>query len=218
VKRDATPALQPSLPTSYSLLERASHDIRNLVGNTLYRALSAVSQSSSKERFCGVFRACCPCAATRALRSRREETSVAFQGLALDVGAGRFSWRRHRVALGEPGDVVGALALHEGRHFAFDILHLALMLVCLFVLRPTIGMLLRSIVIESELPVPKCTQRLAVHCATRGDVLSAVVSSALFQDTPQTSDRASAEEREIVLDVLLSNVHSPAHNRRLGVR
>jgi hypothetical protein len=145
-----------------------------------------------------------------------EEVCIAFLRFAFASGAGRFSWRRHRVALDVCGDVVAVLALHDGRHLLLDDPHVAFMLWRFFGLRRTISMLLRGLVLESELPAPKRTQTLVAHCATRADVRSTGAFSVLFGNALQSATEAVAVDREIVLDVLLSNVRARDLYRRLG--
>jgi ribosomal protein S18 acetylase RimI-like enzyme len=77
-------------------------------------------------------------------------------------------------------------------------------------------MLLRGLVLESELPAPKRTQTLIAHCATNESVRGTGVFSALFEDALRAGVPGIAPGREITLDVLISNPRARDLYRRLG--
>ncbi|AOK46151.1 acetyltransferase [Burkholderia sp. MSMB617WGS] len=141
---------------------------------------------------------------------------IAFLEFAFASKQGRFSWRRHRVAVAESGAIDAVLAAHDGRATALDDLHVAWMLLRFFGLARTIRMLLRGLVLESELPAPKRTQTLIAHCATDARVRGCGAFSALFDEAMQAGMLCAETGREIVLDVLTSNVRARALYERLG--
>ncbi|AOJ01050.1 MULTISPECIES: GNAT family N-acetyltransferase [Burkholderia] len=141
---------------------------------------------------------------------------IAFLAFAFASKYGRFSWRRHRVAVAEDGAVGAVLAAHDGRATAFDDLHVAWMLLRFFGPVRTIRMLLRGLVLESELPAPKRTQTLIAHCATDERVRGCGAFSALFDDAMQAGTFRAEAGRDVVLDVLTSNVRARALYERLG--
>ncbi|TAM05842.1 MAG: GNAT family N-acetyltransferase [Paraburkholderia sp.] len=147
------------------------------------------------------------------------ERCIAFLAFAFGSSYGRFSWRRHRVAVDAGGNVVGIMAAHDGRAIAFDDPHVAWMLLRFFGLTRTIGMLLRGLVLESELPAPKRRQILIAHCATHERVRGTGVFSALFDDALLQgvfAVDAKHDRSEVVLDVLDSNPRARALYERLG--
>ncbi|MFM0340103.1 GNAT family N-acetyltransferase [Paraburkholderia fungorum] len=145
---------------------------------------------------------------------------IAFLEHAFALSGGRFSWRRHEVAVDARGEVVAVLAAHDGRRLLVDDPHIAWTLLCYFGIARTVPMLLRGLTLETELPKPKRTQTLIAHCATREDARGTGFFSALF-DHALRGDVArqrglETHEREIVLDVLVSNTRAAALYRRLG--
>ncbi|WP_233854929.1 GNAT family N-acetyltransferase [Paraburkholderia sp. HD33-4] len=153
------------------------------------------------------------------------EACIEFLAFAFASKLGRFSYQRHRVAVTEDEQPVAVLALHDGRHTWFDDPHVALMLVLFFGLRRTVRMLLRGLVLESELPAPKSTQTLIAHCATHERLRGTGVFSTLFADamrvcelmSPRTrAGRGEPDRHQLVLDVLVSNKRAYALYRRLG--
>ncbi|AJY42406.1 GNAT family N-acetyltransferase [Burkholderia humptydooensis] len=141
---------------------------------------------------------------------------IAFLAFAFASKHGRFSWRRHRVAVGDGGAVSAVLAAHDGRASAFDDLHVAWMLLRFFGPARTIRMLLRGLVLESELPAPKRSQTLIAHCATDARVRGCGAFSALFEDAVRGGLFRAEPGREVVLDVLTSNVRARTLYERLG--
>ncbi|SDR41730.1 GNAT family N-acetyltransferase [Paraburkholderia tuberum] len=153
------------------------------------------------------------------------EACIEFLAFAFASKLGRFSYRRHRVAVTEDDQPVAVLALHDGRHTWFDDPHVALMLVLFFGLRRTIRMLLRGLVLESELPAPKSSQTLIAHCATHERLRGTGVFSTLFADAMRAGEfmnsqtraaRGEHDRQQLVLDVLVSNKRAYALYRRLG--
>jgi ribosomal protein S18 acetylase RimI-like enzyme len=139
-----------------------------------------------------------------------------FLAFAFASKFGRFSYRRHRVAVTQDDRIAAVLALQDGRKTWLDDPHIALMLPMFFGLRRTPRMLLRGLVLESELPAPKSSQTLIAHCATRHAMRGNGVFSALFMDTVSAGLIEGGDKRQIVLDVLVSNTRAYNLYRRLG--
>ncbi|MCA3886564.1 MAG: GNAT family N-acetyltransferase, partial [Burkholderia sp.] len=129
---------------------------------------------------------------------------------------GRFSWRRHRVAVAEDGAVLAVLAIHDGQRTMFDDVHVVWALARFFGVRRTIGQLLRGLILETELPAPKRSQILVAHCATDERLRGTGVFSALFRDALDTGALPADGSRDIVLDVLTRNVRARTLYERLG--
>jgi ribosomal protein S18 acetylase RimI-like enzyme len=144
------------------------------------------------------------------------DTCVAFLAFAFASKFGRFSYRRHRVAVSSDQPVAAVLAVHDGRATWFDDPHVALMLLMFFGVRRTVRMLLRGLVLESELPAPKSSQTLIAHCATHETMRGIGVFSALFANALQAGSMDGDGGRQIVLDVLVSNTRAYDLYRRLG--
>jgi GNAT superfamily N-acetyltransferase len=144
------------------------------------------------------------------------EKCCAFLAFAFTSKSGRFSYRRHRVAVTDDGRIVAVLAVHDGRTSWFDDPHVALMLLLFFGVRRTIRMLLRGLVLESELPAPKSAQTLIAHCATHQQMRGTGVFTALFSNTQNAGLIEGGPTRQIVLDVLVSNTRAYELYRRLG--
>ncbi|WP_395067680.1 N-acetyltransferase [Paraburkholderia silvatlantica] len=145
---------------------------------------------------------------------------IAFLEYAFSCSSGRFSWRRHEVAVNEAGEVVAVLAAHDGRRIAFDDPHIVWALLRRFGVLRTVPMLLRGLVLETELPKPKRVQTLVAHCATHAEARGTGVFTALFEHALSSSCAATRGlepgEREIVLDVLVHNSRAAVLYRRLG--
>ncbi|APA88926.1 GNAT family N-acetyltransferase [Paraburkholderia sprentiae WSM5005] len=153
------------------------------------------------------------------------DACIEFLSFAFASKLGRFSYRRHRVAVTVDDQPVAVLALHDGRQTWFDDPHVALMLMLFFGLRRTVRMLLRGLVLESELPAPKSSQTLIAHCATHERLRGTGVFSALFTDAMRARALMNSQARaahgghdrqQLVLDVLVSNQRAHALYRRLG--
>ncbi|VVD31139.1 GNAT family N-acetyltransferase [Paraburkholderia dioscoreae] len=143
-------------------------------------------------------------------------TCIEFLEFAFTSKRGRFSYRRHRVAVTDDDRVVAVLAVHDGRQTWFDDPHVALMLLLFFGVRRTVRMLLRGLVLESELPAPKSSQTLIAHCATDELRRGTGVFSALFMNALHTGLIHGDGGQQIVLDVLVSNTRAYDLYRRLG--
>ncbi|MBR8159503.1 GNAT family N-acetyltransferase [Burkholderia cenocepacia] len=141
---------------------------------------------------------------------------IAFLAFAFASKHGRFSWRRHRVAVSEDGIVRAVLAVHDGRRVMWDDMHVAWMLIRFFGFVCTVRMLLRGLILESELPSPTRKQILIAHCAVEEAWRGQGVFNALFDDAMQAGPLRNRPGREIVLDVLASNVRARALYERLG--
>jgi ribosomal protein S18 acetylase RimI-like enzyme len=141
---------------------------------------------------------------------------IAFLRFAFASNGGRFSWRRHRVAVAADSTVLAVMAVHDGRSILLDDPHVALMLLRFFGVWRTLGMLLRGLVLEGELPAPKRAQTLLAHCATLENARGAGVFSALFEDALRAGAAGIEQNRQVVLDVLMSNTRARDLYRRLG--
>jgi ribosomal protein S18 acetylase RimI-like enzyme len=153
------------------------------------------------------------------------DACIEFLAFAFASKLGRFSYRRHRVAVTEDDQPVAVLALHDGRRTWFDDPHVAWMLLRFFGVSRTVRMLLRGLVLESELPAPKSSQTLIAHCATHERLRGTGVFSRLFADAMRAGElidsqtgavRGERHRRQLVLDVLVSNERAHALYRRLG--
>lgn len=148
------------------------------------------------------------------------EQCTAFLEHAFALSGGRFSWRRHEVAVDASGEIVAVLAAHDGRRIAADDPHVVWTLLRYFGLLRAVPMLLRGLVLETELPKPKRGQTLLAHCATRAELRGSGLFSMLFEQVQRgasATERGLAPcEREIVLDVLVSNRRAAALYQRLG--
>ncbi|AKM01769.1 acetyltransferase [Burkholderia pyrrocinia] len=141
---------------------------------------------------------------------------IAFLAFAFASKHGRFSWRRHRVAVSEDGIVRAVLAVHDGRRTMWDDVHVAWMLINFFGFVCAVRMLLRGLILEGELPAPTREQTLIAHCAVDEAWRGRGVFSALFDDAMRAGGLRQGPVREIVLDVLASNVRARALYERLG--
>lgn len=144
------------------------------------------------------------------------DVCIAFLRAAFASRHGRFSWRRHRVATSADGAVLAVMAAHDGRAIAFDDPHVAWLLMRYFGPVRAVRMLLRGLVLESELPAPKRNQTLIAHCATDERVRGTGVFSALFADACGARMFDMVTGREVVLDVLLDNGRARGLYERLG--
>lgn len=145
------------------------------------------------------------------------ERCITFLAFAFGLNGGRFSWRRHEVAVDANGEVVAVLAAHDGRRIVADDPHVVFTLLRHFGVLRTVPMLLRGLVLETELPKPRRAQTLVAHCATREESRGTGTFSALFAHALGNVERGlDAPAREIVLDVLVSNTRAAALYRRLG--
>ncbi|ASL48438.1 Mycothiol acetyltransferase [Burkholderia sp. AD24] len=143
-------------------------------------------------------------------------TCIDFLDFAFGSKHGRFSYRRHRVAVDGDGRVVAVLAVHDGRRTWFDDPHVAWMLLRFFGVRRTVRMLLRGLTLESELPAPKSSQTLIAHCATHEQLRGTGLFSGLFADALRAGSLEREGGRQVVLDVLVGNTRAYALYRRLG--
>jgi GNAT superfamily N-acetyltransferase len=145
---------------------------------------------------------------------------IAFLQHAFALSGGRFSWRRHEVALDAHGQIVAVLAAHDGRRILSDDPHIVWTLLRYFGPLRTIPMLLRGLALETELPKPKRAQTLIAHCATLAEARGTGVFSALFEHAigGEVAYQRGLErkDREIVLDVLVNNPRAAMLYRRLG--
>lgn len=145
-----------------------------------------------------------------------DDRCIDFLAFAFTSKHGRFSYRRHSVAVTNDDKVVAVLATHDGRNIWLDDPHVALMLVAFCGVRHAIGMLLRGLVLEGELPAPKSSQTLIAHCATDERMRGTGVFSALFNHVLRSGSLQYEPDRQIVLDVLVSNRRAYDLYQRLG--
>lgn len=145
-----------------------------------------------------------------------EARCIAFLQQAFRSRFGRFSWRRHRVAVGEDGTVLAVMAIHDGQRTTFDDVHVVWALARCFGVRRTIGQLVRGLILETEIPAPKRAQILVAHCATDERQRGTGIFSALFRDALDAGALPADGSRDIVLDVLTRNVRVRALYERLG--
>ncbi|WP_155629687.1 GNAT family N-acetyltransferase [Burkholderia territorii] len=141
---------------------------------------------------------------------------IAFLQQAFRSRHGRFSWRRHRVAVDADGTVLAVMAIHDGRRATLDDVHVIWALTRFFGLRRTIGQLLRGLVLETEIPAPRRSQILVAHCATDERRRGTGVFTALFRHALETGALPDDGSRDIVLDVLTRNEQARALYERLG--
>ncbi|KHK54533.1 acetyltransferase [Burkholderia sp. A9] len=141
---------------------------------------------------------------------------IAFLQQAFRSRHGRFSWRRHRVAVGADGTVLAVMAIHDGRRTRFDDVHVVWALTCFFGLRRTLGQLLRGLILETEIPAPKRSQILVAHCATDERQRGTGIFTALLRDALDSGALPDDASRDIVLDVLTRNARARALYERLG--
>ncbi|WP_053572671.1 GNAT family N-acetyltransferase [Caballeronia cordobensis] len=144
------------------------------------------------------------------------ERCIAFLEVAFRSRTGRFSWRRHRVAIDEYGAVTSVLALHDGRSMRWDDPSLAWMLVRYFGAWRAGRMLARGLVLETELPKPSRDQILMAHCAVAEPIRGQGIFTALFEQVTTSTLRAADPDRLIVLDVLVENQAARTLYERLG--
>ncbi|WP_144106977.1 GNAT family N-acetyltransferase [Paraburkholderia sp. BCC1886] len=145
---------------------------------------------------------------------------IAFLTYAFALRGGRFSWRRHEVAVDAQGQIVAVLAAHDGRRILADDPHVVWTLLRHFGPLRMVPMLLRGLILETELPKPKRAETLVAHCATLADARGNGVFTALFEHALSGSQSVQrgldANQREIVLDVLVNNPRAAALYQRLG--
>jgi ribosomal protein S18 acetylase RimI-like enzyme len=136
---------------------------------------------------------------------------IAFLQHAFESQHGRFSYRRHRVAVDARGDVCSVLAVHESGNVVIDDLVFAWQAVRRFGWRRAINVLVRGARLATELPAPSPGQALIAHCATRAESRSQGALTALM-----TSVLKPEAKHRFVLDVRLENIRARALYCRLG--
>jgi ribosomal protein S18 acetylase RimI-like enzyme len=141
---------------------------------------------------------------------------IAFLAFAFQSRHGRFSWRRHRVAVADDGTVLAVMAIQDGRSTTFDDVHVVWALLRFFGLRGLVDKLLRGLILERELPAPKRTQTLIAHCATDARYRSRGIFIGLLDDALRADGLPFQSGRDVVLDVLTSNVRAKALYERAG--
>jgi ribosomal protein S18 acetylase RimI-like enzyme len=141
---------------------------------------------------------------------------IAFLASAFRSPYGRFSWRRHRVAVADDGTVLAVMAIQDGRSTALDDVHVVWALLRFFGLSGLVGKLLRGLILETELPAPKRAQTLIAHCATDARYRSRGIFSALLNDALCAGGLRLDSGRDVVLDVLTNNARAKTLYERIG--
>jgi ribosomal protein S18 acetylase RimI-like enzyme len=141
---------------------------------------------------------------------------TAFLERAFRSRGGRFSYRRHRVALNTHGEVCSVMAIHEGGRIALDDAVFVWHVCRYFGLARAIGILLRGSRLATEVPPPARGQKLIAHCATRPEWRGRGALSALFDTVLGTADERTDDASQFVLDVRVENVRARVLYRRLG--
>ncbi|MBU9629632.1 GNAT family N-acetyltransferase [Burkholderia multivorans] len=141
---------------------------------------------------------------------------ISFLQHAFRSRHGRFSWRRHHVAVKADGTVLAVMAVHDGRRTMFDDVHIVWALGRFFGLRRMIAQLLRGLVLETEIPAPTRSQILVAHCATDERHRGIGIFSALFGHAFDVGVLPIDSGRDIVLDVLTRNEGARRLYERLG--
>jgi GNAT superfamily N-acetyltransferase len=139
---------------------------------------------------------------------------IAFLRNAFTGSMGRFSYRRHFVAVND-GIVCAVLAAHDGSATTLDDPHFAWSLLRFFGMRRACDIAAKGLVLESELPAPKRNQILLAHCATHETMRGRGVFTALFEGAMREGF-IEAKQRGLVLDVLITNRRAHSIYRRLG--
>lgn len=143
------------------------------------------------------------------------ERCIEFLSVAFGSTAGRFSWRRHSVAVDGSGVVVGVLAFHDGRSIRWDDASVVWMLTRHFGIWRAAQILLRGLALQKELPKPARDQTLMAHCAIAESMRGRGIFTALFRYA--TSDQPTGDfDRSLVLDVLVTNDTARTLYERLG--
>jgi GNAT superfamily N-acetyltransferase len=140
---------------------------------------------------------------------------IAFLRNAFAGSMGRFSYRRHFVAVND-GLVCAVLAAHRGGATILDDPHFAWSILRSFGVRRACGIAARGLILESELPAPKRNQMLLAHCATNETVRGQGVFTTLFNGVMREGFIEATEDCGLVLDVLISNRRAHALYQRLG--
>jgi GNAT superfamily N-acetyltransferase len=143
------------------------------------------------------------------------EQCIAFIQAGFASRYGRYSWRRHRVAVAPDGRVVAVMAIHDGRETGFDDPYITWSLLRCFGWRMA-GMSRRGLVLESELPALKRTERLIAQCSTDARVRGTGIFTALFRDALSHGLLDAGPGRTLVIDVRANNARARSLYERLG--
>jgi GNAT superfamily N-acetyltransferase len=146
---------------------------------------------------------------------RPPEQCIAFIQAGFASRHGLYSWRRYRVAVAPDGCVVSVMAIHDGRETGFDDPYMTWSLLRSFGWG-TVGMARRGLVLESELPALKRTERLIAQCATDARVRGTGVFTALFNDALAHGLLDAGPGGKLIIGVLANNVRARSLYERLG--
>ena len=145
-----------------------------------------------------------------------DDACIAFLRACFAQRHGRFSWRRHRVAVAADGVVLAVLAAHGNGTTLRDDAHFVLMILRRFGPLKSVGVARRGLILETELPAPRRDQVLVAHCATRPDARATGVFTRLFGHASDATPPFLPAGHARVLDVLESNHDARRLYRRLG--
>ncbi len=140
---------------------------------------------------------------------------IAFLERVIAWNRGHFSWRRHRVATVD-GQLAAVIAIQDGRVQWSDNPLVAHAFIRHFGLRAALGIMVRGIRLEKEIPPPARRQTLLAHYATAPDWRSRGLFRRLFQQALEQGLLPAAASQSLVLDVLVDNPRAMALYRRCG--
>ena len=140
---------------------------------------------------------------------------IAFLQRVIAWPRGHFSWRRHLVAVAGD-DIVAVIAAQDGRVQWSDNPLIAHAFIRHFGLPAALGIMMRGLRLEKEIPPPKRSQTLLAHCATAPAWRSRGLFRQLFAHALQHGLLPARPGQELVLDVLVDNPRAMALYRRCG--
>ncbi|MHC1478962.1 GNAT family N-acetyltransferase [Frateuria aurantia] len=140
---------------------------------------------------------------------------IAFLQRVIAWQRGHFSWRRHLVACVDDS-VVAVIAIQDGRVQWSDNPLVAHAFIRHFGLSAALGIMIRGLRLEKEIPPPKRTQTLLAHCATDPAWRSRGLFRQLFDHALQHKLLPAHAGQSLVLDVLVDNPRAKALYQRCG--
>ena len=144
------------------------------------------------------------------------EQCIAFIQASFASRHGRYSWRRHRVAVTPDDRVVSMMSIEDGRETGADDAHSLWSTLRFFGLRRMVGMAWRGAVLETELRAPRRAERLVARCATDPGVRGTGVFTALFKNALAAGLLDAGAGRTLIIDVRVDNVRARGLYERLG--